>query len=174
MLGRTQEVVRMRGFSVFAIAIVISCNAASAYIEELKAPELVSASAVIARIRIVKTYAIQPANPAQVAPLPIQYRNAAQAQVLSLIKGQHPGPKIAIEYNTGFTCPNVRYVVGEDCLVFLAKQKNGRYCTVNYCNGKYRIEGAVLSSWQGRERVPLVQVFSQLRGLSAKQPASKH
>jgi hypothetical protein len=155
----------MRYILCLALAISGSSLPAWAYLEEMKLPEKVAASTWIAKIHVrsVRPLPFSNENSRQTALL--RYQDVAQVQVLELVKGSNIPRQIEIEYNTGASCPNVRYVAGEDCLVFLERTKSGRFSTVNYYNGRHSIQGNVFKVWQGRDRVPVVEGMAQIRKL---------
>jgi len=65
----------------------------------------------------------------------------ALGRVVQTVKGPlRPDDAIEIDFDNGFRCPNVDYEPGQRYLVFLARDANGRYSTVNYEAGRYKVE----------------------------------
>jgi hypothetical protein len=69
------------------------------------------------------------------------YSKIAYARVTDPIKNAKQDVVIAVEnYIPNIVCPNVRYELGEDVLLFAKKMSNGNYQTVYAASGKFLIE----------------------------------
>ncbi len=92
--------------------------------------EKVAASDLIARVKIISTHKIDE---------PAEYLYLAKAEVLDGVKGATTGQIIDLEFHNGMLCPNVTYIMGDDCIIFAAKMDNGHYHTINTYFGKIDI-----------------------------------
>ena len=97
------------------------------------------------------------------APRPDEYRQLADAWVVETLKGDDIPARIAINFDTGATCPNVIYKLDESYLVFLARNPDGTYTSVS--PSRYRIDAGGIDHWQGKGIVPLDQVKREIESL---------
>lgn len=106
-------------------------------------PQKVAQSDLIARVQITSTRKNVGEDVGQSA-----YRSIASARIVHSFKGLGKGQPIELEYDNGAVCPNVLYKPGEECLVFLVRNKNGRYSTFNSYYGKYLVKEEAVLHWQ--------------------------
>ena len=118
--------------------------------------EKISESDFIARIKIISTVELErkKGKPSiEEAMANEGYRFIAKAKVIYGIKGSSEDQIIDLEFDNGFTCPNVRYYPNDDCVIFAVKMENGHYCTYNTYYGKIHINQLTMSSG---EQLPFV------------------
>jgi len=129
---------------------------------ELPLRERAAQSQVIARVLILETPATDP---------PGYFRHTARAKVILPIKGVVQDQIITLDFDTGLKCPNIIYSKGEDCLVFLTRQRNGRLITLNDYYGKNMVDGNTVRGWSvqrdSHRDVPLPLAMQMIRKLLA-------
>ena len=101
-----------------------------------------------------------------------RYRSIASAEVVTLLKGSVSGRSLKFDFDNGLGCPNVLYRSGEECIVFLGRQRNGRLETVNSYYGKLFVDGDTVKRWhlpgyQSRD-TPFAVAAAQIRKLAAE------
>jgi hypothetical protein len=106
----------------------------------LPVPERVEKSDVVAQVRVRSTYW-------RGLRSEYDYRFVARAKIVRGLKGPASG-EIEIVYDNGVACPNVLYATGEECLVFLLREPDGRYSTLTAYNGKYSVTRELLAEVQ--------------------------
>lgn len=84
---------------------------------------------LIARVRIVSTQSL---GGKEVEG----YGSEAKVRLLEVLKGPAAPREITLAFDNGLSCPNVHYKAGEEVLVFLTREKSGRYSTFNTYFGK--------------------------------------
>ena len=99
------------------------------------------------------------------APRPGEYLQIADAWVLEALKGDDVPSRIAINFDSGESCPNVIYHRDETYLVFLSREPDGTYTSV--ATTRYKVEGDAVDHWQGRGIVPLDDVKREIAELVA-------
>jgi hypothetical protein len=120
--------------------VLLFCLVASYPAEQIKirhVSELVTPSAIIARVKIL---AIQDTGAKE------GYTKIAYAQVSDSIKGVSVGGILLVENDwANISCPNVRYQVGEDVLLFAKSIRGGNYETVYADAGKFLIRNETVN-----------------------------
>ena len=128
----------MRKF--LAPVVLLFCFVASYQAEQIEirhVSELVKPSAIIARVKIL---AIHDTGAKE------GYTKIAYAQVADSIKGVSIGSILFLENDWAtVSCPNVRYQVGEDVLLFAKSIPGGNYETVYADAGKFLIRNETVN-----------------------------
>jgi hypothetical protein len=126
----------IRGIRVLFACLVTVAGTSAARADNalwLTPGEVISRADVIARVRVFST-----------APRPdISERiMSARLYVVETFKGVgwRPGDERELVFDYWSVCPGVQFEAGEDCIVFLVKDKDGRYQTVNYEQGKRTLQ----------------------------------
>ena len=86
---------------------------------------------LIARVRVIS---VSP------APADSGFKHIARVTVIDTAKGSKLGESVDLLSDNGLTCPNVLYAVGDDCIVFAKRRKNGHFETMNAYAGQFRVE----------------------------------
>ena len=89
---------------------------------------------LVARVKIISVVT---------APADAGFRQLARATITDVAKGPKTGENIELLSDNGYTCPNVVYQVGDDCIVFAKRRKSGHYETMNTYSGRFRLENGV-------------------------------
>jgi hypothetical protein len=114
--------------------VLLFCLIVSYPAEQIKirhVSELITRSAIIARVKIL---AIQDTGAKE------GYTKIAYAQISDSIKGVSVGSILLLENDwANIHCPNVRYQIGEDVLLFAKRIPGGNYETVYADAGKFLI-----------------------------------
>lgn len=129
-------------------------------------------SDIIALVRIVATTRAVPAPSATdlSEPKGDSFRRTATARVISAVKGCKEGDTLQLAFDNGLSCPNVVYAEKEDCLVFLKKERDDRYVTLNLYCGRFSVEDGKVSDFylmhpsdHAPKSLPVADVLAWLR-----------
>jgi hypothetical protein len=74
------------------------------------------------------------------APKGSGYEHLATATVTNSVKGLPAGATLSILSDNGYICPNVVYGVGDDCIVFAKRRRDGSFETMNTLAGRFRVQ----------------------------------
>ncbi len=125
---------------VLTAAVLLVCLTAASQAEQIAVQhvsELVKPAEIIARVKIL---AIQYTGAKE------GYTRIAYARVDDAILGPSAGSIFFLENDTAnLMCPNVRYDVGEDVLVFAKSSPSGNYQTVYVDAGKFLISNETVN-----------------------------
>ena len=102
--------------------------------------ELVRPADLIARVTILSEYG----DP--VLTRRTGYRRVAWARVTDSVKGSARDALIPLYYDTGWLCPNVSYLKGEDVLLFAYRTGRG-YAAIYWSTGKMVITRDSVHHW---------------------------
>jgi hypothetical protein len=116
--------------TVLLLTVTSASVAESVIIRDVK--ELVEPSELIARVNVICVVD---------KDVDEGYSKIAYVLVTDPIMGAKKDVVIALEnYDRYVVCPNVRYELGEDVLLFAKRMENGNYETVYASSGKFPIE----------------------------------
>lgn len=118
-----------RGILLALAAAAVSGQVALAKAAYIPLPEKVKQCDLIARVTVLSTRKLD-AKPVG------EYASVAKVRLLEVLKGPSGAREIELAFDNGLACPNVHYKAGEEVLVFLTRERNGRYATFNTYFGK--------------------------------------
>ncbi len=118
-----------RVWGLAVVAMVLSASPLLAKAAYIPLPEKVKQCDLIARVTVLSTQKLaeKPAG---------KYASVANVRLLEVLKGPAQPREIQLAFDNGYACPNVHYKAGEEVLVFLTRERNGRYATFNTYFGK--------------------------------------
>lgn len=112
-----------------AATLLVAAPAVLAKAAYIPLPEKVQQCELIARVSVVSTRSL---GGKEVEG----YGSEAKVKLLEVLKGPAATREITLAFDNGLGCPNVHYKAGEVVLVFLKREKSGRYSTFNTYFGK--------------------------------------
>ena len=92
-------------------------------------------------IGVVRVQSVRPSAPDNLPEGPRQrsFLQIADAVVINPVKGREVPTHITINFDNGLTCPNVLYAPDHVYLVFLLRDGDGQYATLNFELGRYEV-----------------------------------
>jgi hypothetical protein len=148
------------------LLLSIASTSIAEQIEIRHVSELIKPADVIARVTILsvrETGAME------------GYSKIASAQVTDSIKGLEGGSVFELENDAAnMICPNVRYLEGEDVLIFAKKMANGHYETLYADAGKFLIGEGAISKQPFREGQSYDSARAEIEGEMRKIEKGQH
>ena len=121
----------------------------------------------VAKADFIGVVEVRSVRPSPAAALPEEDRQRsflqiAEAVVITPVKGQDVPSRITIDFDNGLGCPNVLYERDHVYLVFLWRDAEGSYSTVNYQQGRFEVRGNTIDYWTLDTNATLEQAIADI------------
>ena len=146
----------------------LACGSALALAIAVPLPERVAKADFIGVVEIRSVWRTTVPEPGEMDVAPEGYLQNADGYVLEVIKGERVPSHVVINFDTGFVCPNVLYERGAAYLVFLHEDPDGRYSTVGYTQGRFKVRDDLIDYWGRQDVVTLSNAKQDIQRLMAR------